>query len=49
MTEIQVGDGVRATKGQRLDALYSRQADMERSSSAGLNQVLVVYTIVPHK
>jgi hypothetical protein len=29
-----------------LDALCSRQADMERSSSTGLNQVFVV---VPHK
>jgi hypothetical protein len=31
---------------QILDALSSRQAEMERSSSTGLNQVLVV---VPHK
>jgi hypothetical protein len=41
-TEIQVGGWVE----QRLDALFSRQADMKRSSLTGLNQVLVV---VPHK
>jgi hypothetical protein len=33
-------------RGQRLDALCLRQADMERSSSARLHQVLVV---VSHK
>jgi hypothetical protein len=36
----------RGQRGQRLDALRSRQADMERSSSTDLNQVSVV---VPHK
>jgi hypothetical protein len=35
-----------ALGGQRLNALCSRQAVMERSSSTGLNQILVV---VPHK
>jgi hypothetical protein len=42
-------DGVNSDSlalGQRLDALCLRQADMERSSSTGLNQVLVV---VPQK
>jgi hypothetical protein len=33
------------TKGQKLDALCSGQADMERSST-GLNQIL---DVVPHK
>jgi hypothetical protein len=47
-TEIQVGRwGEKrwpGPRGQRLDALCSRQAVMERSSSTGLNQVLVVVT-----
>jgi hypothetical protein len=43
-TEIQVGEWGEqpGPRGQRLDALCSRQGDMERSSSTGLNQVLVV-------
>jgi hypothetical protein len=44
--EDQNPGGVNSPRGQRLDALCSRQADMERYSSTGLNQVLVV---VPHK
>jgi hypothetical protein len=39
-------DGVNSDRGQRLDALCSRQAVMERFYSTGLNQILVV---VPHK
>jgi hypothetical protein len=38
-------DGVKSDS-LRLNALCSRQADMERSSSTGLNQILV---IEPHK
>jgi hypothetical protein len=43
---IQSQTHTEKSKGQRLDALCSRQADMERSSSTDLNQILVV---VPHK
>jgi hypothetical protein len=41
-----VNNGSLALGGQRLDALCSRQAVMKRSSSTGLNQILVV---VQHK
>jgi hypothetical protein len=48
--EIQVGEWGEqlypGPKGPILDALCSRQADMERSYSTGLNQLLVV---VSHK
>jgi hypothetical protein len=44
-TKSRWADGVKSNS-LRLDALCSRQADMERFSSTGLNQVLVV---VPHK